>query len=117
MSQDAFAGLRLPYIRPFLVGRMASTIGAQFVSVAVGWELYERTGDPWALGLVGLAQVAPALVLMLPAGNVADRFPRRNVAIVAHGLLALAASGPCAAGRCCRLRAGEIGRASCRERV
>src|SRR5262245_24322799 len=93
MSRDAFAGLRLPYIRAFLVGRLASTMGAQFVSVAVGWELYERTNDPWALGLVGLAQVAPALVLMLPAGNVADRFPRRNVAVVAQALLGLAALG------------------------
>jgi hypothetical protein len=47
-----------------------ATAATQIVTVAVGWEVYERTGDAFALGLVGLAQVAPALVLMLPAGTV-----------------------------------------------
>ena len=37
---------------------MASAMGTQFVSVAIGWELWERTGDPWALGLVGMVQSA-----------------------------------------------------------
>jgi MFS family permease len=72
---------------------MVSTIGAQFISVAIGWELYERTNDPWMLGLVGLAQVAPAMLLTIPAGNVADRFPRRNVGVVASALSALVAVG------------------------
>jgi len=90
---DALAALRIPFVRDFALGRMAATIGTQFVSVAVGWELYERTGDPWALGLVGVAQVAPALVLTLPAGNLADRFPRRNIAMLAHALAGLAALG------------------------
>src|SRR5688572_16893295 len=92
-TPDAIAVLRIPFVRAFILGRAAATIGMQFVSVAVGWELYERTSDPWALGLVGAVQVAPVLVLMLPAGNVADRFPRRNVAMLAHVLLALVASG------------------------
>ena len=83
----------LPYVPTFILGRMAGGVAAQFVSIAVGWELYERTGDPWMLGLVGVAQVAPALVLMIPAGNVADRLPRRSVAAAAHLLLALAALG------------------------
>jgi MFS family permease len=65
----------------------------QFVSVAVGWELYERTGDPWSLGLVGLAQVVPAMVLTLPAGAIADRFPRRNISAVVHALMALTSVG------------------------
>jgi MFS family permease len=90
---DAFAALRIPYVRGFALGRMLATVGAQIVTVAVGWDLYERTGDPLALGLVGLATVAPAMVLMLPAGTVSDRLPRRNVSIAAHALLALAALG------------------------
>jgi MFS family permease len=85
--------LALPYVRPFVLGRMSGALAAQFVSVAVGWELYERTGDPWMLGLVGVAQVAPALVLTLPAGNLADRLPRRSIAAFAHLVLALAALG------------------------
>jgi MFS family permease len=90
---DAYAALRNPYVRAFAVGRMVATLAAQFVSVAVGWELYERTRDPWMLGLVGLAQVAPAMVLMLPAGNAADRFPRRTVAMLAYVLTTLSALG------------------------
>jgi MFS family permease len=59
-------------------------MGAQFVSVAVGWELYERTDDPWALGMIGVAQMVPTLLMALPSGTLADRFPRRNVAMVAQ---------------------------------
>lgn len=63
------------------------------INVAVGWLLYERTGDPWALGLVGAAELAPAIFLMVIAGNAADRYPRRNVGMFAHALLACAATG------------------------
>ena len=63
------------------------------INVAVGWFLYERTASAWSLGLVGLVELSPALFLMVPAGNAADRYPRRNIGIVAHSLLASAASG------------------------
>lgn len=65
---DAFAALRAPHVTPFIVGRTASQLGVQFVSVAVGWELYERTNDAWALGLIGVAQVAPAFYWRCRAG-------------------------------------------------
>ena len=58
---DAFAALRAPHVTPLIVGRTASQLGVQFVSVAVGWELYERTNDAWALGLIGVAQAAERL--------------------------------------------------------
>ena len=90
---DAYAALRNPYVRSFIIGRVGATIGAQIISVAVGWELYERTGDVWALGLVGLFEVLPVVFLMLPAGNWADRYPRRNLGMLAYGLLAVAALG------------------------
>jgi len=92
-ARDGFAALRDPHVRAFIVGRMASALGTQFVTVAVGWELYERTGDPWALGLTGLFSAAPVLLLMIPAGHAADRHPRRNVAMLGYGLFALAALG------------------------
>ena len=63
------------------------------INVAVGWLLYERTASAWALGLVGLVELSPALFLMVPAGNAADRYPRRNIGTVAHTLLAAAAAG------------------------
>jgi MFS family permease len=85
-----FDALRIPIVRNFALGRILSGLGQQIVSVAVGWELYERTGDPWALGLIGIFTLAPSLLLMLPAGNAADRYPRRNQALVAAVLTALA---------------------------
>lgn len=63
------------------------------INVAVGWMLCERTGDAWALGLVGAVELAPVLLLMIVAGNAADRYPRRNVGIFAHSLLTLVATG------------------------
>jgi MFS family permease len=93
VAPDSFAALRNPHVRALALGQMASAVGVQFISLAVGWELYERTGDAWALGLVGLFEVAPVFFLMLPAGHAADRFARRNVGMAAYGLLALAALG------------------------
>lgn len=51
-------------------------------TVAVGWMVYDLTGDPFDLGLVGLAQFAPAFVLFLATGVVADRYNRRNIIAV-----------------------------------
>jgi MFS family permease len=63
------------------------------INVAVGWLLYERKGSAWSLGLVGLVELAPILFLMVPAGNAADRFPRRIIGVIAHSVLALAGAG------------------------
>jgi len=63
------------------------------INVAVGWLLYERTADAWALGLVGVAELTPVLFLMVIAGNAADRYPRRNIGIFAHTVLTCAALG------------------------
>ncbi len=82
-----------PFVRAFAAGRFSAVAGYQIISVAVGWQLYERTGQAWALGLVGLFEVAPVLLLMVAAGSAADRFPRRLVGMLAHSVLALAAAG------------------------
>ena len=85
-----YAALRSRDFRFFLTGRFLSVIGAQMLDVAIGWELYERTGSAMALGFVGLVQVAPIYLLVLPAGHAADRFDRRLV--VALSLLLLIAT-------------------------
>jgi MFS family permease len=90
---DAYAALRHPFVRAFALGRFAAIAGWQMINVAVGWQLYERTNDAWSLGLVGVVELAPVLLLMIVAGNAADRYPRRNIGIFAHGLVALAALG------------------------
>ncbi len=90
---DSTAALRIPAVRRFAAGRLLSTLAAQMLSVAVGWQLYDRTGSAFALGLVGLVQIIPVVLLALPAGQLADRVPRRNLAAAAHALLFLCASG------------------------
>jgi MFS family permease len=90
---DSYAALRHPFVRSFAIGRFAAIAGWQMINVAVGWQLYERTGDAWALGLVGVAELTPVLFLMVVAGNAADRYPRRNIGIFAHAVLTLAAMG------------------------
>jgi len=85
--------LDYPFVRAFAAGRFAAVAGYQIISMAVGWQLYEQTGQAWALGLVGLFEAAPVMFLMAPAGHAADRFPRRRVGMLAHGGLSLAAAG------------------------
>lgn len=63
------------------------------LSVAVGWELYLRTGSALALGLIGLVQVLPVVLLSLPAGNVADQINRRHVMIGAQALILVGVLG------------------------
>lgn len=81
----------------FAAGRSMGVLGRQMLSVAVGWELYERTRSPLTLGLVGLVQVIPVFALFAPGGALADRCDRRFLAAasatagaVGCGLLALA---------------------------
>jgi len=72
--------------------RLAGTTGNQMLMVAVGWQMYEITGSAWDLGLVGLFQFVPALLLTLVAGHVADRVHRGRivaVCLLAQGLVAL----------------------------
>jgi len=63
----------------FWYARVAGTMGSQMLMVAVGWHMYDLTGSAWDLGLVGLFQFLPALLLTLVAGHVADHFDRRRV--------------------------------------
>ena len=93
MADPRLSPLDRGFVRAFLAGRFPAVLGTQIVSTAAGWQLYERTNDPWALALVGLVELAPVLVLIIPAGNLADRVPRRSIAMVAYLALAAAALG------------------------
>jgi MFS family permease len=90
---DPYAALRSRDFVLFLAASMLATIGAEMQTVAVGWELYERTGSAMALGWVGLVQALPVLVLALPAGQVADRFRRRDVVLVTQIMTTLSSIG------------------------
>lgn len=68
-----------PAFVQFWFARIASGFGFQMLSVAVGWQIYEITGRALDLGLIGLVQFFPSVVLALPAGHVADQFERRRI--------------------------------------
>ncbi|AKF03882.1 MFS transporter [Sandaracinus amylolyticus] len=72
--------------------RLVSVVAIQMMSVAIAWQVYERTQDAMALGMVGLAQFAPLFLLSPITGDVADRFDRRAVIAVCHGVIALCAT-------------------------
>lgn len=65
----------------FWIGQIASSFAFQMLSVGVGWQMYELTNSPMALGLVGLSQFLPQLLLTLVVGHVADRYNRRIICI------------------------------------
>ncbi|HEX2908114.1 MAG TPA: MFS transporter [Phototrophicaceae bacterium] len=77
--RDPYAALRFRDFRLLIIGRFIAQIGEMMVSIGVGWELYQRTSDPLALGLVGLVQVIPVLLFSLPSGYVADRYNRKYI--------------------------------------
>jgi len=68
----------------FVVNRTFNVMGMHAFTVAIGWHVYNLTGDPLDLGLIGLAQFAPVLVLFLVAGVAADRFERRLILILCN---------------------------------
>lgn len=73
------AVFRDPAFRHFWFARLCTTIGYQIFTVAVGWQMYDLTRDPFMLGMVGLVQFLPSIVLLLMSGHVADRFDRRLI--------------------------------------
>jgi MFS family permease len=80
------------YLRYFL-GSFVAMLGRQMLSVAVGWEMYEKTGSAMALGYIGLAQFLPVLLFTLPAGNLVDRLDRKNVLLWAQAIFLVATGG------------------------
>jgi MFS family permease len=69
------------YMR-FWYSRLASTSANQMLMVAVGWQMYDLTGSAWDLGLVGLLQFLPALLLVLVAGHAVDRYHRAHIVML-----------------------------------
>ncbi|HEK1007652.1 TPA: MFS transporter [Pseudomonas putida] len=94
MSDSAPQSLR--HHRPFVafwLARVFTASGFQMLTVAIGWHLYQLTGNVLDLGLVGLVEFAPRVLFMLHTGHVADRYDRRKVAALCQtlqGLIALA---------------------------
>ncbi|MFH5186931.1 MFS transporter [Paenibacillus sp. TAB 01] len=79
MLQSTDSLLKQPSFAKFWTSRILSSSSFQMLSVAIGWQMYDLTHDAFSLGLVGLAQFAPMVVLTLVVGHVADRFDRRRI--------------------------------------
>ena len=98
---STFAALRYHNYRLWFFGQATSLVGTWMQSVAQGWLVYQLTGSNLALGAISFAGSIPTLFLMLPAGVLADRFPKRSLVLItqtvmmlcAFALAALAASG------------------------
>ncbi len=76
---DPYAALRVGPFRRFLLGRVLIMIGTAAQSLAIGWEMYQRTDSPLLLGYIGLTQAIPMLLFTLPAGYLADILDRRRL--------------------------------------
>lgn len=78
-GESRFGAFRHPAYRQFFSARFLSAFAVQIVSVSVGWQMYEVTGNAFYLGLIGLFQFLPSLLLILVTGTVADRHNRRMI--------------------------------------
>jgi len=92
-AHEPYAVLRNRNVVLYLLGRFVASLGQQMLTVAVGWELYERTHSALALGLVGLTQMGPMVLFTLPAGHVADNHDRKRIIILMTGAIICASLG------------------------
>src|SRR5947207_9940544 len=83
-SSSSRVAFRSPNFRYYLVARFLTTTAVEMQSVAVGWQVYEITHRPLDLGLVGLAQFLPGVLLFLVAGHAADHHDRRRLLLVCY---------------------------------
>ncbi len=90
---DPYQALRFADYRLLLTGNLIAFIGSQMLTLAIGWELYERTSSALDLGLVGLVQVIPVLALVLVTGHVADRYDRKKIVMLSQLVLVGASLG------------------------
>lgn len=100
-ASHRFAAFQHVGYRRYFFSRFLAYFAIQIISVAVGWQIYDLTRDPFDLGLIGLFQFLPSLVLILVTGSVADRYNRRMImgvcmvvsTLCAAALLALTVTG------------------------
>lgn len=75
-----------------LLARFLTSLAAQMMVVAIGWQVYEVTRDALDLGLIGLSQFLPFVLLILPAGYAADHLDRRRIVTACYAIQGIAAA-------------------------
>ena len=78
-EHDPYSALRIGLFRNYLIASSLVSMGTAAQGLAIGWEVYDRTGEALFLGLVGLIQAIPMLLFTLPAGYLADVYDRRKL--------------------------------------
>ena len=76
---DTLGALRISEFRNLMIGRFLFIMGLRMMGTLVGWWIYELTNAPFAIGLIGLAEVIPAVSLALYAGHVIDKSEKRKL--------------------------------------
>ncbi len=79
LKSDPFASVKVVEYRNLIIGRFGFIMGLRMMSTLIGWWIYLLTNDPFAIGLVGLSEVIPALSLALYAGHVIDQSEKRRL--------------------------------------
>jgi len=92
-GHDPYSALRIPDFRLLIGASFFASLAQAILSVIVGWELYVRTHSALALGLVGLVQIVPNVVMALPAGQFVDLHDQKRIMVAATSLNAAAAVG------------------------
>jgi MFS family permease len=78
-KKDPFGALKISEFRNLMIGRFLFIMGLRMMGTLVGWWIYELTNEPFAIGLIGLAEVIPAVSLALYAGHVIDISEKRKL--------------------------------------
>ena len=91
-AHDRFAAFRHGSYARFFFSRFLASFAIQIISVSVGWQMYDETRNTLLLGMIGLVQFLPSLVLLLITGSVADRYNRRVIVAFCLVLSALCAA-------------------------
>ncbi|MGA2787964.1 MAG: MFS transporter [Verrucomicrobiota bacterium] len=92
-DEHPYAIFRNRDFRLYLAGRLVSVLGQQMFAMALGWEVYERTGSALALGLIGLTLIIPMYLFTLPAGHMADNHNRKRIIVSMAAVMATASLG------------------------
>ena len=80
-SSKLLSPLRHRDFRLFWIGLLLSSVGSQFTTVAMAWQIYELTNSPLQIGLIGLARAVPQVGMLLFGGLLADAMDRRRLMI------------------------------------
>lgn len=81
VTNDPFVAIRIPEFKNLMLGRFTFITALRMMSTLVAWWVYELTGDPFAIGLVGLSEVIPALSMALYAGHIIDKSEKKKIVL------------------------------------